>query len=223
MKQYHVCDLFVLFACFVQVYALILPFIFVRFLFVSFVFIGSGRFLFFPSYSFLHLSNRLTVLSLRVVKISIITHNQPFIYLFSYLCVLVHYYLKKQQQKNMRVVLSTKKTWSRRWETNLAAACSSGEITFHGYCSKVSETTSVGERPFAMMAARVLDVLWTRSSFSLVFFLTAASADKTGMSAVFLVSYCNILSTNGKQNVAVFSVIVGWNFRWAISAYSTTG
>ena len=45
-----------------------------------------------------------------------------------------------------------------------------------------SETESVGERQFAMMAAQGLDVLWIRSSFSLVFFVIAASGTRNGTS-----------------------------------------
>ena len=39
-------------------------------------------------------------------------------------------------------------------------------------------------RPFAMMAAQRLDVLVNRSSFSLIFFVIAASGAKNGMPAV---------------------------------------
>ena len=45
---------------------------------------------------------------------------------------------------------------------------------------KCSEAASVEGRPIAMMAARCLDVLWIRSSFSLVFFAIAASGTRNG-------------------------------------------
>ena len=96
-----------------------------------------------------------------------------------------------------------------KWETSLAVVGSSGEATVHGYNSKTSETEGVEGRPFAMMAAPGLDVLWIRSSFSLFFLFFAACADQTGMSAVFLVSHSNTFSTHCKGNVAVFCAIVG--------------
>ena len=47
-----------------------------------------------------------------------------------------------------------------------------------------SETECVEGRPFAMMAAQGLDVLWIRSCVSLVFFVVATSGAKNGMPAV---------------------------------------
>ena len=89
---------------------------------------------------------------------------------------------------HVRTVFPTEKLKSQKWETSLAVVGSSGEATVHGYDSKTSETERVEGGPFAMMAAPGLDVLWIRSSFSLFFLVIAACADKTGMSAVFLVS-----------------------------------
>ena len=45
---------------------------------------------------------------------------------------------------------------------------------------KCSEAASVEGRPIAMMAARCSDVLWIRSSFSLIFFAIAASGTRNG-------------------------------------------
>ena len=47
--------------------------------------------------------------------------------------------------------------------------------------STASETESAEGRPFAMMAAQGLDVLWIRSSFSLVFFVMAVYGSRNGM------------------------------------------
>ena len=110
---------------------------------------------------------------------------------------------------HIRTVFSNGEIEVLKWETSLAVVGSSGEATVHGYNSKTSETEGVEGRPFAMMAAPGLDMLWIRSSFSLFFLVIAACADQTGMSAVFLVSQCNTFSTHCKWNVAVFCAIVG--------------
>ena len=57
---------------------------------------------------------------------------------------------------------------------------------------KCSEAASVEGRPIAMMAARCLDVLWIRSSFSLIFFAIAASGTRNG--TFFLLLCINRLS-----------------------------
>ena len=53
--------------------------------------------------------------------------------------------------------------------------------------SRASETEGLEGRQFAMMAAQGSDVLWIRSSVSLIFFVVASSGAKNGTSVVQIV------------------------------------
>ena len=73
------------------------------------------------------------------------------------------------------------------WEANLASLSQfKGNNPIKNFQQNGSDTESVEGRLFAMMAAQVLDVLWIRSSFSLVFFVVAASGANSGMSTALL-------------------------------------
>ena len=63
------------------------------------------------------------------------------------------------------------------------------------FYNSASETESAEGRPFAMMAAQGLDVLWIQSSFSLVFLVLFTSGADNGMFTVVYVCMV-ILSVN---------------------------
>ena len=56
-------------------------------------------------------------------------------------------------------------------------ACSVSAVFYN----RTSETECVEGRQFAMMAAQGLDMLWTRFSFPVIFFVVAASGSNNGM------------------------------------------
>ena len=81
----------------------------------------------------------------------------------------------------------------------LKLLASSGEATWcfvaTAFCCRSSETESEEGRPFAMMAAQGLDVLWIQSSFSLIFLVLFTSGADNGMFTVVYVCMA-ILSVN---------------------------
>ena len=66
------------------------------------------------------------------------------------------------------------------------------------FYNRTSETGCVEGRQFAMMAAQGLDVLWTRFSFPVIFFVVVASGSNNGTLRSALSVFDSTMSVSGQ-------------------------